>query len=246
MTVANAEEVPLEGRVARNRRRRTEAFLAAGQHIVTEEGIEALTMARLAQELDTAVGSVYRYFSSKAELMGAIEAHAIDQLQQSHDRSVGPIAEAVASRVDSAALVRLVAMGRWFCAAAERYPEEVRLLQLVSSRRSSSVTADAAAGMLPSAMSLVAAISTTIDDAVQAGDLRPGNAVGRAIMWLTAFGGVVVADDLEQWVPDVLGGGRLAHQLNIDLFSGWGAPLEAVERIDRAIDGLDASLPLAQ
>src|SRR5215204_1412488 len=104
-TMTDTEAAPVEGRVARNRRRRTEAFLAAGLHIVTEEGIEALTMARLADELDTAVGSVYRYFSSKAELMGAIEAQAIGQLQQSHDRSVGPIVDAVVDRVpDSAAL----------------------------------------------------------------------------------------------------------------------------------------------
>jgi AcrR family transcriptional regulator len=238
---------PAEGRVARNRRRRTEAFLAAGLRIATDEGLEALTMARLADELDTAVGSVYRYFASKAELMGAIEAHAIDRLQRSHDASVAPLADAVAARVDdSAALVRLVALGRWFCAAAELFPEEVRLLQLVSSRRTSSVSPEAIDGILPSAMSLVLAISNPINEAAEAGALRPGNPLARAIMWLTAFGGVVVADDLEKYVPDVLGGLRLARQLNVDLFVGWGASLDVVERIEAAIDALDGTPPLVQ
>jgi hypothetical protein len=137
-------------------------------------------------------------------------------------------------------------LGRWFCAAAERYPEEVRLLQLVSSRRSSTLAPDDAAGMFPSAMTLVLAVSATIDAAAQAGQLEAEDPLGRAIMWLTAFGGVVVADDLEQYVPDILGGGRLARRLNRDLFAGWGASRKAMARIDKEIDELEASLPLAQ
>jgi Bacterial regulatory proteins, tetR family len=54
------------GRVARNRQRRSDEFQRAGLRIVTEEGFEALTMSRLADELDTAVGSVYHYFPSKS------------------------------------------------------------------------------------------------------------------------------------------------------------------------------------
>jgi AcrR family transcriptional regulator len=245
--VSEAEPAPVEGRVARNRRRRTEAFLSAGLHVVTEEGIEALTMTRLADELDTAVGSVYRYFDSKGELMAAIEASAIDRLRESHERSVAPIAQAVSGQVDdSDALVHLVAVGRWFCAAADRYPEEVRLLQLVSARRSSTLPESGVVAVLPSAMTLVLEVGRTIDAAVQAGELRPGDALGRAIMWLTAFGGVFVADDLEQYVPDVLGGGRLIRQLNMDLLVGWGADLDAVQRIEDAIDALSGSPPLVQ
>lgn len=251
-----------EGRVARNRRRRAEAFLAAGLRIATEEGLEALTMARLADALDTAVGSVYRYYSSKDELIAAIQANAVEQLHRSHDRSVEPVAAEVAERLAgapdpagrgdpatpgaSAALVRLVVLGRWFCAAAERYPEEVRLLQLVSSRRMPTHTREAAAGLLPSTLSFVAAIGGTIEAATAAGDLRPGPALGRAVMWLTAFGGVFVADDLGHYLPSVLGGGRLVRQLNADLLVGWGAPLDAVLRIEHAIDTLPATTPLVR
>ena len=242
----HTEPAPPEGRVARNRRRKTEAFLAAGLRIVTDEGIEALTMARLAAELDTAVGSVYRYFDSKGELMAAVEANAIDQLRRSHDEHVTAVVDAVTPGLrEVPALVHLVVLGRWFCAAAERHPQEVRLLQLISARRSSSVEPSALTDIVPAAMALVLNITGAIDDATRAGVLRPGGGLGRAIMWLTAFGGVFVADDLERHVPEVLGGGRLIRQLNVDLFVGWGAPLEVVERIDAAIDELDGSPPLA-
>lgn len=235
--MATAEPAPPEGRVARNRRRRSDAFVAAGLHIVTEEGIEALTMARLAAELDTAPGAVYRYFASKQDLMAAIEATAIGRLQRSHDESVAPVADEVVPLVDEdPELVRLVVLARWLCAGAARYPEEVRLLQLVSSRRTATLTPDAARGLAPTILHLVAAVSTTIEAAASAGAIGPGNGLARAIMWLTAFGGVTVADDLEQHVPDILGGGRLARQLNVDLLVGWGADAAAIARIDAAID----------
>ena len=242
-----------EGRVARNRQRRSEAFLVAGLRVVTEEGIDALTMARLAGELDTAVGSVYRYYASKDELVAAIQAHAIGRLHRSHDRSVEPVTAAVAARVDGEAsvpvpveLVRLVVLGRWFCAAAERYPEEVRLLQTVSARRASTLSPAAATGLVPPTMALVAAVSGTIDAAVLAGGLRPGDGLGRAILWLMAFGGVFVADDLEQYVPGVLGGGRLLRRLNADLLAGWGLAPAVVERVEQAVDDLAGTPPLVQ
>jgi AcrR family transcriptional regulator len=239
---AEPDQVADGGRVARNRQRRSEEFLSAGLRIVIERGIEALTMARLAKELDTAVGAVYRYYASKDELMTAIQADAIGQLHRSLDRSVAPVAAAVAAQVEeSDELVRLVVLGRWFCAAAERFPAEVRLLQMVSSRQESTHTSTAAAGLAPATMALVAAVSGTIDAATGSGDLRRGDALARAIMWLTAFGGVFVADDLEQYVPGILGGGRLVRQLNTDLLIGWGAPLDAVQRIDRAVDSLSGA-----
>jgi AcrR family transcriptional regulator len=245
---AGSNSAPLEGgRVARNRRRRAQAFLAAGLRIVTDEGIDALTMARLADELDTAVGSVYRYFSSKSELVAAIQAGAIEQLQESHDRSVGPMVAAVSAEVDEPeSLLRLVVLGRWICGAAQQYPEEVRLLQMVSSRRASSLTESGAAGLVPATMTLVAAVGGTIEEAMQNGVLRPGDSLARAIVWLTAFGGVFVADDLEQYVPDVLGGGRLVRRLNTDLLAGWGVDPATIERVDAAIDAVDGSPPLVQ
>lgn len=230
---------PPEGRVARNRQRRSEAFLTAGLRIVTEDGIDALTMARLADELDTAVGSVYRYYSSKDELVAAIQGHAIGRLHRSHDASVEPLADAVAAHltapppVPAPELARLVVLGRWLCGAAEHYPEEVRLLQMVSARRSSTLSPAAAQGLVPSTLALLTAVSSTIEAAVGGGD-----GVGRAIVWLMAFGGVVVADDLEQYLPGVLGGGRLLRLLNADLLVGWGAPRGEVERIEAAVDAV--------
>ncbi len=234
------------GRVARNRQRRTDAFLRAGLRIVTEEGFEALTMGRLSDELDTAVGSMYHYFPSKGHLVTAIQAGAVERLTASYDAGVDPVTRAVAGRTDAdPALVRLVVVGRWFCDAAEMLPEEVRLLQMVNARRSSALQDGGGDVLLPPTMALLSRIAEVIERAQATGAIRPGESLARTVAWASALGGVLAADDLDRYLPGIVGGGRLARQLNADLCVGWGADLDAVERIDRAVDAVTRSIPLA-
>ena len=211
--------------MARNRRRRSDVFLGAALRIVTE-GIEALTIARLAADVDTAIGAVYRYFPSKAHLLAAVQNQAIERLHEDYERTYVPLVEAVNKKVpDHEALVPLVALGRWFVTAAEVFPEEVRLLQMISARRSSALPPGGGAAVAPAIMRFLAPIAASISHAAAMGVIRPGSELARTIMWLTAFGGVLEADDLEQYVPEILGGGRIARQLNVDLLVGWGADL---------------------
>ncbi|MEL6182651.1 MAG: TetR family transcriptional regulator, partial [Myxococcota bacterium] len=60
------------------RKARREEMLHAAMSIVVNEGVSALTIARLARELDAAVGALYRYFESKQALITALQRQAID------------------------------------------------------------------------------------------------------------------------------------------------------------------------
>ena len=243
-TSVRDEPAPKGGRVARNRRRRSDVFLGAALRIVTEEGIEALTMARLAADVDTAIGAVYRYFPSKAHLLAAVQNQAIERLHEDYERTYVPLVEAVNKKMpDHEALVPLVALGRWFVAAADVFPEEVRLLQMISARRSSALPPGGGEAVAPAIMRFLAPIAASISHATEVGVIRPGSELARTIMWLTAFGGVLEADDLEQYVPEILGGGRLARQLNVDLLVGWGADPATVEQIDEATTAAAGSAP---
>ena len=239
-------EAPVS-RVARNRQRRTEQFLRAGLRIVTEEGFDALTMGRLSDELDTAVGSVYRYFPSKGHLVTAIQAGAVERLTESHDRSVDPVVAAVVDRSgEPPELVRLVVTGRWFCAAAEVLPEEVRLLQMVNVRRSSALAEGGGEVILPSALALLGRIADTVEQAQVAGLIVSGEPLARSVAWAAALGGVLATADLAHYLPGVADGWELARRHNVDLCVGWGADREAVTRIDRATDEVARSIPLAR
>ena len=48
-----------------------EAILAASRKIATEQGLQAINIRAVAQNCGVAVGSVYYYFPSKADLVAA-------------------------------------------------------------------------------------------------------------------------------------------------------------------------------
>src|SRR5690606_15588387 len=122
------------GRRARNRLARHRAFLRTAMRIVRAEGLDGLTMARLADELDCAVGTVYTYFPSKGALVAAVQREAIEKIGASYlvaradtdrligERGPGPVV---------AALARAVGLGRFWAATPETFPEEAHLIQLL-------------------------------------------------------------------------------------------------------------------
>ena len=61
-----------EGRVARRQARNRSALIAAARQIMSEKGIDAATMAEIAQVADVGAGTVYNYFRSKEDLAVAV------------------------------------------------------------------------------------------------------------------------------------------------------------------------------
>lgn len=60
------------GRVARRRQRNLEALILAGRDVMGEKGIDAATMAEIAERADIGAGTVYTFFKSKDELAIAV------------------------------------------------------------------------------------------------------------------------------------------------------------------------------
>ena len=72
------------GKRALNRLARHRDYLQTALRIATEEGLDALTMQRLAGEVDAAIGTVYTYFPSKGALLAEVQREAIDRLLGSY------------------------------------------------------------------------------------------------------------------------------------------------------------------
>ena len=60
------------GRVARRRLKNLEALIRAGREVMGEKGIDAATMAEIAERADIGAGTVYTFFKSKDELAIAV------------------------------------------------------------------------------------------------------------------------------------------------------------------------------
>ena len=235
------------GKVEQNRARRTRRFTDAALHIVAEEGMAALTMARLADELDTVPSALYRYFPSKGALITAVQCDAIRRLTASYD-SIRTASDTRFARRDLSGAelcaTRLVLFGRWFCATAQTHLEELRLLQMIMSERTGDLDPLDGFEVLPIAMELLSQAVDCLTDAQQLGVVTPAAQFERVIVWAAALGGVLETDRLAMYVPELLGDGRLARSTNLDLLRGWGVSDYLLARATAEVDLLaeDGSL----
>lgn len=73
-----AQAAPVQSRIERKRSRRIQQILTAAAELVGERGYDAVSLDDVADRLDVTKGSLYHYFPSKEEMVGA----AIETLGQ--------------------------------------------------------------------------------------------------------------------------------------------------------------------
>jgi AcrR family transcriptional regulator len=237
------------GRRQRNRLERHRAFLTTAKALVAAEGLDALTMQRLAAELDCAVGTAYTYFPSKSALVAEVQREAIDRLTESYARFATTFDAEVAAEGSTGAdiaLGRIVGFGRFCVAILDTFPEEARLLQMLmaDSRRTLIEDGDVHR-VIPAAFRFVGHAQAAFEAAVEAGALRAGDAIDRTVVLLATINGVLAVDNLARVDPDLFDGRRLALDTLPVLLLGWGADPDALTRAGRPVDALARRGPLA-
>lgn len=232
----------------RNRLARHRSYLRAALRLVFQEGLDALTMQRLAAEVGAAVGSVYTYFPSKGALVAEVQREAIERLATSAAVLGSDVDRAVdGSIADGARLAPVVAFGRFWLTAARTYPEEMQLLLLLLSDVTESVPPEEAGRVVPAAMRLLGLAEARLAEAAEGGALDDADpADRRTIALAAALTGCVQLRVVQRWDEDLLdpiGTGR--HVLDALLF-GWGAAPAALADAHLLVDGLEAVAPLAR
>jgi AcrR family transcriptional regulator len=91
---ADAAAVPrVQSRIERKRSRRIQQILTAAAELVGERGYDAVSLDDVADRLDVTKGSLYHYFPSKEELVGAaietLGREILAQLEQTLDALEG-------------------------------------------------------------------------------------------------------------------------------------------------------------
>jgi AcrR family transcriptional regulator len=236
------------GRREQNRISRTRLILDTAFTIVTQEGFDALTMQRLADQTDAAIGAVYRYFPSKSALVAEVQRAAIDRLASSYTliRDRGERAFGVIGDEILIATARLVLLGRWFVATADSYPQEMRLLQMLMSESRMVMSVEDGLRVVPSAMQLLDEARVAVAMATEVGALDDReDPMSRVVTWAAAIGGVLQLSRLGVYDAELFDGDRLARAATADLFVGWGAPRARVDAADELVEALRRDGPLA-
>jgi AcrR family transcriptional regulator len=82
MNIRSADAHEQETRSDRRKRRNREALLAAGHQVMAGKGIDAATMAEIAELADVGAGTVYNYFASKDHLAMCVMERVMDLMAQ--------------------------------------------------------------------------------------------------------------------------------------------------------------------
>lgn len=236
------------GRRERHRLERHGEFLRAAMRIVFAEGLEALTMQRLADEVDYSVGSVYTYFPSKSALVAELQRAAIEVLDDSCARFEARFARELGNRARDAgarSLALVVGYARFWADTFETFPEEARLLQRLMSDTSSTIADEDVSRILPAALRLLDRLRRALDGAADSGALEEGDSMRRTVTLAASLNGVLQLDHVARVDPDLFDGRRLAATLVEDLLRGWGAEAPAIAAAARRVATLTESGPLA-
>ncbi|MGH9136387.1 MAG: TetR/AcrR family transcriptional regulator [Acidimicrobiales bacterium] len=230
-------------RIARHR-----AYLEVALSIVSVEGLTALTMQRVAAELDCAVGAIYRYFPSKAALIGEVQREALAILHTSmllgRARLDGLLADRAVDDA-TAALARVVGVSHWWAEAGDTFPQEVRLLHRLIADAETVLPPDEALRVLPGAMRLVETVRDSFDRAVEQGVLDPGDGMERTVIAASAITGLLMTSKLGRLDVDLFDGPRLARQAVRDLLLAWGAPPPTLAAAEELVAELARLGPMA-
>lgn len=231
----------------RNRLARHRAYLRAALHIVFEEGLDSLTMQRLAEVVGASVGSVYTYFPSKGALVAEVQREAIERLGASALVLGADVERAVAGEDPAVARVApIVAFGRFWLTAARTYPEEMQLLLLLLSDVSEAVPAEEGGRVVPAALRLLGLAEAALAAAGEAGDLDAGDSWARTISLGASLTGCVQLAVVERWDPDLLSPSAAGRSVLDALLRGWGADPGTLGRAHVVVDRLEAVGPLAR
>jgi AcrR family transcriptional regulator len=231
----------------RNRLARHSDYLRTALRIATEDGIQALTMQRLAAEVDAAIGTVYTYFPSKGALLAEVQREALDRLVGSYLQLRADVDARVADLDPSVATAtHLVAFGRFWIDSLETFPQEQALLQQLMSDARRAVPDDELGRVMPAILRLFDLARERFDAAHAAGAVRAGDAMDRTITYAGALAGVLGVGNLDRWDVDLLDGRRLGRGLVNDLLVGWGADPDVVADANAVLDAIARQHPLAR
>jgi len=251
--VADPDPAPRRptGARERNRLARHRSYLRAALHVISEEGLDALTMQRLAAEVGASVGSVYTYFSSKGVLVAEVQREAVERLAASALLLGREVDAAVAGEpAGSALLAPVVAFGRFWLTADATHPEEMRLLLLLLSDHREVVPAEEAARVVPAALRLLSLAEARLRSAAEGGALSSGRDGGspeqRTVALAAALTGCLQLQVVRRWDDDLLDPHTTGRHVLDALLLGWGADATAIAAAHHLVDRLEAASPLAR
>jgi AcrR family transcriptional regulator len=184
--------------------------------LVTDGGLEGLTIQRLAQKMDWAVGALYRYFPSKDALLAELQCRVV----QTYGRNLSEALEAL--QTDDG-LVKLIVVARHYRQYLLAHPTHFRLISLALSDPKQYLSDSMGLRVMQEVQAILIRVAGFITEATAAGSLDEGDIRDRTLVFWSCVQGVLQLNKLRRFAPDTMDTDRLLKEATATLLRGWGA-----------------------
>lgn len=218
-------------RVAQKRELKGEAILDAATAVLEAEGLDGLTLGRVASALQLVPGALYRYYDSKDALLAGLQRRAVGQigivLQQA-------VAKVPATRSEDVAwLARLLTLARAYASLPKSAPQAWHLVSLMLAEPKPLLSASEAARTAPMLSALLETVLSGLDRAAALKTLAKGDPAQRTLAFWGAVHGAAALTKLRLWVQELPEPADVAVQAAAALLVGWGAKPKVVQQARR-------------
>lgn len=219
-------------RVARKRELKTEAVLDAATALLEAEGLDGVTLGRVAAAMDLVPAALYRYYDSKDALLAGLQRRAVAQIS---DVVQAALAELPATRSEAqACLSQLLAMAEAYATLPQRAPGAWHLVSLMLAEPKPLLSPEEAGRTAPMLGVLVLSLRDALERAGELGVLGRGDVDARVLSFWAAVHGAAALVKIRLWVPELPDSRTTGLEAVTSLLTAWGAKpreLEAAKRL---------------
>jgi len=232
--LADGEAAP--GRVERKREARASVILDEAMAILAAEGLEALTLGRLAKALGYVPAALYRYFDSKDALLAALQRRAVTAIHRGlgdAERANEAVAAGASPRV--ASLAKLLGAARFYLALPRTDPEAAFLVALLMGDPRPLISDEESRRTAPLLLALLGDVEAMFRGAAGSGALSKGDSIVRTLAFWAALSGALSLEKARRIAPALPSTEEIGGAAVKALLVGWGAPSSALEQAARLI-----------
>lgn len=221
---------------ARRREAKTDAVVRAALRVLAADGIDGVTLQRVAHALGVTTTALYRYFPSKDALLAALQREAVGELHEALAAALAAVeARLVGQEPAVAALARILAVVRFHRDLPRTHPDAHRLVAALLGDARQLIADDHAAATVPLLLALLADVRALLEAAAAAGACDPGDADARTVVLWATLQGLTQLAKLARLAPRTLAATDVERVAIETLLRGFGADPRRVQRAERAL-----------
>jgi AcrR family transcriptional regulator len=221
------------GRVERKREARTSAILDEAMSILEREGLEALTLGRLATALGYVPAALYRYFDSKDALVAALQRRAVREIHDGLRAAMRSLDEPAArASAEVAALARLLAGAQHYLSLPRTHPKAFFLAALLMGDPRPLLSDEESRRTAPLLVALLGDVQEMFRAASSAGALAKGDDVERTLAFWAVLQGALSLEKARRIAPGFPSSADVARVAVTSMLVGWGARPGALKRAE--------------